>query len=356
MTRRLCYGCQLSLRLVISLAALMQELDCSYRYVLCLCSALCCYHTLAVLATQQLTRLHALHYCINVLYNSPLQLSVDVLQPDGQLLLAELDVDSNTYYSGTTIYWQQSHAIALAGSYLKIDNDSSIGVYDDSSTCVWTSASELSSGLHVTAPHSFYTASRAYELRLQVDGNLELYATATGYIVWQSGTSSTVLPSLRMTADGNLLLTTAAALNDSSIAPLWQLCSNSAGAYMHLDDSTGSIGIYAAHRLSTVISTEIAVPLVTAADSYSSSAVTARSLQALTQKTVSWTSDPAGVYTLDFQVDYHLILYHSAVPKTVVWQTFIFDGTVNTLDPGTFKYVVSLQLKVSGAVVTCSTT
>jgi hypothetical protein len=231
--------------------------------------------------------------------------------------------------------------------------------------CLWTSASELSSGLHVTAPHSFYTASRAYELRLQVDGNLAVYDTATKFIVWQTGTSSAVLPVLYMTAEGNLVLTTAAALPDSSIEPLWQLCSQSAGAYMHIDDTTGVVGLYAAHRPTAAVST--AVPLVTTADSYmndsynsgsynidsynsDNSVIAARSLLTLTQDTLTYKSTPSGAYTLDFQVDDHFILYLSVVPKTVVWQTFIFDGSVRTLDPKTFKYEVKLLLNVSATV------
>jgi hypothetical protein len=233
--------------------------------------------------------------------------------------------------------------------------------------CLWTSASELSSGLHVTAPHSFYTASRAYELRLQVDGNLAVYDTATKYIVWQTGTSSAVLPVLHMTAEGNLVLTIATALHDSSIEPLWQLCSHSVGAYMHIDDTTGTVGLYAAHKPTAAVSTKVAVPLVQTADSYmndsyksgsynvdsynsDNSVIAARSLLTLTQDTLTYKSKPSGLYTLDFQVDYHLILYLSVAPKTVVWQTFIFDGSVRTLDPTTFKYEVKLLLNVSATV------
>jgi hypothetical protein len=201
-------------------------------------------------------------------------------QPDGQLLSAQLDADSSTYTDGNTIYWQQLHAIASAGAYLKINNDNSFGVYHDSSKCIWTSASQLSSGLHVTAPHSFYSASGAYELRLQVDGNLVAYDTASSYVVWQTGTSSTVAPTLHMTAQGNLVLTTAKTLDDSAstVAPLWQLNTHSDGAYMHIDDATaGIIGIYARHEPSNTASTKIAQPLVTAAYSVTDTVHNSRS-------------------------------------------------------------------------------
>eukprot|EP00953_Heterococcus_sp_UTEX-ZZ885_P018060 10088-Heterococcus_DN1.PRE.1 len=273
------------------------------------------------------------------------------MQPDGQLLLAEPD--------GSTVYWQQSHAVAPAGAYIQINNDNSFGVYyahGDTAVvdCLWTSASELSSGLHVTAPHSFYTASRAYELRLQVDGNLAVYDTATKYIVWQTGTTSAVLPVLYMTVEGNLVLTTAATLHDSSIEPLWQLCAHSVGAYMHIDDITGTVGLYAAHKPAAAVSTKVAVPLVTTADSYKNDSynsgsynnrvIAARSLLTLTQDTQTYKSTPSGVYTLDFQVDYHLILY--IPPNNVTWQTYIFDRAVNTLNPATFKYEVKLLLNL----------
>jgi hypothetical protein len=192
-------------------------------------------------------------------------------QADGQLLLVQLGTDSRTNTEGSTVYWQQLHAIAPAGSYLTVNNDNSFGVYYHGITarCIWTSASELSSGSYVSAPHRFFTASGAHELRLQVDGNLVAYDTATGCIVWQTGTSSIETPALHMTVQGNLVLTTATAVDhdDSSIVPLWQLSTHSAGAYMHIDDdvTTGFVDLYAKHEHAKTVSKQLAKPLVTAA-------------------------------------------------------------------------------------------
>eukprot|EP00953_Heterococcus_sp_UTEX-ZZ885_P042301 21506-Heterococcus_DN1.PRE.3 len=127
------------------------------------------------------------------------------LQATGQLLLGDVDADRKTLLAGSAIYWQQLHAPAQAGSFLLVGNDESFGVYRNTTTtlaaasCIWTSASELTSGLSVTAPHSFYTASRVYELRLQIDGNLVLYETSSSSIVWQLATSCLLKPSLYMT-------------------------------------------------------------------------------------------------------------------------------------------------------------
>jgi hypothetical protein len=145
----------------------------------------------------------------NDLLSHSVNLSINFLtsqQATGQLLLGDIDADRKTLLAGSAIYWQQLHAPAQAGSFLLVGNDDSFGLHRNATTttlaaasCIWTSASELTSGLSVTAPHSFYTASRAYELRLQIDGNLVLYDTSTSSIVWQTATWSVVKPSLYMT-------------------------------------------------------------------------------------------------------------------------------------------------------------
>jgi hypothetical protein len=146
----------------------------------------------------------------NDLLSHSVNLSINFLtsqQATGQLLLGDIDADRKTLLAGSAIYWQQLHAPAQAGSFLLVGNDDSFGVHRNvrtttlvaASSCIWTSASELTSGLSVTAPHSFYTASRAYELRLQIDGNIVLYETSSSSIVWQTATWSVVKPSLYMT-------------------------------------------------------------------------------------------------------------------------------------------------------------
>jgi hypothetical protein len=121
-------------------------------------------------------------------------------QPNGQVLLGEVTAGTCAFTQGNSIYWQPLHYTARAGARLEIDHrGSSFSVYESENSRVWTSAAELSSGLHMSAPHSFYSASGAYELRVQTDGNLVVYETASSSAVWSSGTHSDTVPTLHMT-------------------------------------------------------------------------------------------------------------------------------------------------------------
>jgi hypothetical protein len=77
--------------------------------------------------------------------------------------------------------------------------------------------------------------------------------------------------------EGDLILTTASTLYNTSTIPLWQLQSSSAGAYMHINDD-GVIGLYAA--TSDVVTAATAQPLrlpLTTANSNTSNVTVGRS-------------------------------------------------------------------------------
>jgi hypothetical protein len=88
--------------------------------------------------------------------------------------------------------------------------------------------------------------------------------------------------------EGDLILTTASTLYDTSTIPLWQLQSSSAGAYMHINDD-GVIGLYAAMSdgmtatdTLTAAAWQLTVPLITADTMHnSSSQVLLNSFQAV---------------------------------------------------------------------------
>src|SRR5690242_21854263 len=67
-------------------------------------------------------------------------------------------------------------------------------------------ANVLGPGESLRPGMSLFSTNRAYELRLQADGNLVLYRTSDWKALWSSRTQGRSISALYMQLDGNLVL------------------------------------------------------------------------------------------------------------------------------------------------------
>ena len=98
-------------------------------------------------------------------------------------------------------------------------------------------ANVLGPGESLRPGESLFSTNRAYELRLQADGNLVLYRIRDWKALWSSKTQGRFVSALFMQLDGNLVLYGAA-------EPIWS--SNTYGpgiSYLVLQDD-GNVVVY----------------------------------------------------------------------------------------------------------------
>ena len=82
---------------------------------------------------------------------------------------------------------------------------------------------------------SLFSTNRAYELRLQADGNLVLYRTSDWRALWSSRTQGRAVAALFMQLDGNLVLY-------GADEPVWSAKSYGPGiSYLVLQDDGNAV-------------------------------------------------------------------------------------------------------------------
>ena len=136
-----------------------------------------------------------------------------VMQGDGNLVL----------YSKTSCALWASGTSGHPGATLAVQNDGNIVVYH-AGTALWSSGTggvlpaptacgAIAAGHGLAAGESVQSCDGRFELALQSDGNLVLYAS--GMALWNTGTDCEYGRSLAMQTDGNLVL------YSNTGAPIW---------------------------------------------------------------------------------------------------------------------------------------
>jgi hypothetical protein len=157
-----------------------------------------------------------------------------VLQDDGDLVVR----------SGQTVVWNTDTATAGGGSRLFMQNDGNLVLYNARNRPMWSSVYGLASPPSIAAPisvgagFSLLSDDGNYRAIFQSDGNLVVY-NGVGAPTWGAGTFGYPGSSLRLFADGNVLIYSA----DNTV--LWQTSTaQSGGTNRLIMQSDGNLVLY----------------------------------------------------------------------------------------------------------------